>query len=134
MFASVGAQNQDTYTNGGIKVTADEEKTLNYCIQFDSVSFKYRNAPKFAVKNCSFELEFGKIYGIKGESGSGKSTLVSLILGLLPAQKGNISVNGIDINDTLDQWQNSIGYVEQHIYLIDDTISRNIAFVRKMKR
>ena len=131
MFASVGTQSQDTYTNGGIKVTTNKEKTSKYCIQFDNVSFKYRDAPKFAVKNCSFEFEFGKIYGIKGESGSGKSTLVSLILGLLEAQKGNISVNGIDINETLNQWQNSIGYVEQHIYLIDDTISRNIAFCQE---
>ena len=66
--------------------------------------------------------------GIVGLSGSGKSTLVDLINGLLKPSKGIISVDGININDTIKSWQQSLGYVGQEIFLMDDTIKANIAF------
>ena len=65
--------------------------------------------------------------GIVGLSGSGKSTLVDLINGLLKPSKGIISVDGININDTIKSWQQSLGYVGQEIFLMDDTIKANIA-------
>ena len=66
--------------------------------------------------------------GIVGESGSGKSTLVDLLIGILTPSSGQIYVNGVDISENLRSWQDKIGYVPQHVYLMDTTIRRNVAF------
>jgi ATP-binding cassette, subfamily B, bacterial PglK len=63
-----------------------------------------------------------------GKSGAGKTTLVDVILGLLIPQNGDIIVDGTSIYPDLRAWQNLIGYVPQSIFLIDDTLERNIAF------
>ena len=60
-------------------------------------------------------------------SGEGKSTLIDAILGLLVPDKGHIFIDGTDIHDNLRLWQGRIGYVPQNIFLIDDTLRRNIA-------
>ena len=80
------------------------------------------------INNISFEIKKGQTIGIIGESGSGKSTLADLILGLLSPVSGEILVDNNNININLRAWQDKIGYVSQSIYLIDDTLKRNIAF------
>jgi ABC-type bacteriocin/lantibiotic exporter with double-glycine peptidase domain len=72
------------------------------------------------------QFDFGKIYCISGESGSGKSTLVGLILGLLKPIRGDVRVGNVSISESLQNWQKTIGYVPQSIFLRDDTIERNI--------
>jgi ATP-binding cassette subfamily C protein len=54
--------------------------------------------------------------------------LIDLILGLLTPTKGEVCVDGQNIEDELPGWQRQIGYIPQDIYLIDDSIRRNIAF------
>ena len=66
--------------------------------------------------------------GIIGQSGAGKSTLVDLLLGLLTPTKGSIKIDSLDINEHFSNWQKQIGYVAQDIYLMDDSIKKNIAF------
>ena len=66
--------------------------------------------------------------GISGKSGSGKSTFVNLITGLLQPKEGYIEIDKKNISDNIKHWQNGIGYVPQNIYLIDDSIAKNIAF------
>lgn len=67
--------------------------------------------------------------GLVGGSGSGKTTTVDVILGLLSASIGEMLVDGVRITpDNVRQWQRSIGYVPQHIFLADETIAANIAF------
>ncbi|NJL21590.1 MAG: ATP-binding cassette domain-containing protein, partial [Leptolyngbyaceae cyanobacterium SM1_3_5] len=61
-------------------------------------------------------------------SGAGKTTLVDVILGLLIPQSGDIQVDGVSVYSDIRAWQNLIGYVPQSIFLMDDTIERNIAF------
>ena len=63
-----------------------------------------------------------------GVTGSGKSTILNLILGLIKPSEGSIKVDGQDIHSNLKGWQKKIGYVPQNIYLVDDTIRRNITF------
>ena len=64
-----------------------------------------------------------------GPTGSGKSTFVDLLLGLYFPTTGEILIDGRLLTPALvPSWQASIGYVPQDIFLIDDTIARNIAF------
>src|SRR5690606_40758042 len=67
--------------------------------------------------------------GFVGATGSGKTTLIDVILGLLKPEKGEIVVDGVVINESnLKAWQESIGYVPQHIFLTDASVAENIAF------
>ena len=64
-----------------------------------------------------------------GESGTGKTTFVNLFLGLLQPTKGEIKVDDTCINQSyLPSFQRITGYVPQEIYLLDDSLRRNVAF------
>ncbi len=96
-------------------------------IAVENVSFQYASSPSTALKDVSVSIPKGTSLGIVGESGAGKSTLVDLILGLLTPTSGSIEVDGRDISEMPQEWQRHVGYVPQSIYLIDDTLRRNIA-------
>jgi len=104
--------------------------TINFSksIVVDNLSFKYPTAISPALSKVSLHINKGESVGFIGSSGSGKSTLVDIILGLLPPGKGNIYIDGSNLNTDLRSWQNQIGYVPQAIYLTDDSLMRNIAF------
>ena len=97
-------------------------------INFKKVSFKYSGSDKLILDNLNFTIEAGSIVGIIGESGSGKTTLINLLLGLLKPTDGEINIDNDDMLKNLPAWQNHIGYVPQDVYLVDDTIKKNIAF------
>ena len=63
-----------------------------------------------------------------GKSGAGKSTLVDVMLGLLAPTSGTITLDGTSIYDNLNSWQQIVGYVPQDVFLLDDSILKNIAF------
>ena len=65
--------------------------------------------------------------GIVGKSGSGKTTLIDLLIGILSPDNGEIIIDGKNILKMKRLWQNNIGYIPQFIYLLDDTIKKNIA-------
>ncbi|WP_066161434.1 ABC transporter ATP-binding protein [Aliarcobacter skirrowii] len=114
---------QITIKNNGEKIKLKEKLILS------KVSFIYPNTTQKSLKNIRLEIKANTMVGIIGTTGAGKSTLVDMILGLLYPASGEISVDGTILNDTnIRQWQNSIGYVPQSIFLSDDSISSNIAF------
>lgn len=91
------------------------------------VSFSYR-LDCTALDNVSLHVPWGQSLGIVGPSGGGKSTLVDVILGLLPPDQGAVLCDGNAIADDLGAWHKRIGFVPQHIYLIDDSLRKNVAF------
>jgi ABC-type multidrug transport system fused ATPase/permease subunit len=97
-------------------------------VKFTDVSFCYPGVGESALNNVSLEFKKGNIIGLIGTSGAGKSTIVDLLLGLFPPTSGSITANDVDIQSGLKRWREQIGYVPQNIYLIDDTLARNIAF------
>lgn len=107
---------------------------LNREIRLEQVSFAYPSAPeKEVLHNFSLTIPVNTSVGIVGKSGSGKSTVMDILLGLLPVNYGKLVIDDIEIapNNVIG-WQNLIGYVPQHIYLVDASIAENIAFgVRK---
>ena len=102
---------------------------LNKKIVLKNVYYNYPNASKTALKNLNLNIESKTTVGIVGATGCGKTTTVDIILGLLEAQKGSLEIDGKEINKkNLRAWQKSLGYVPQHIFLADDSVSANIAF------
>ena len=98
-------------------------------ISLNNVYFSYPNAKKNTLKNINISIPFKKTVGLVGATGSGKTTVVDIILGLLDVENGTLDVDGKTIkNENKKPWQKLIGYVPQHIYLADDTVSANIAF------
>jgi ABC-type multidrug transport system fused ATPase/permease subunit len=93
-----------------------------------SLRYKYPNTDSVVIDIPSLKISSGETVGIVGPSGSGKSTLVDLLIGLLIPSSGAIVVNGWSIADDPRRWQDRIGYVPQHVYLMDTTIRRNVAF------
>jgi len=94
----------------------------------ESVSFGYEGGPPLALDNISFTIERGQSVGIVGPTGAGKSTLVDVLLGLLQPTTGRVLIDGEPLEGRERAWQRQIGYVAQDVYLLDDSLRRNIAF------
>ena len=93
------------------------------------VGFRYPGAARPALDGLSLTIPKNSSVGVIGPTGSGKSTLVDLLLGLYHPTAGEILIDDRPLTPELvPSWQASIGYVPQDIFLIDDTIARNIAF------
>jgi ABC-type multidrug transport system fused ATPase/permease subunit len=97
-------------------------------IDLKQVTYSYPHASAPAVDGVCLTLKKGQSVALIGRSGAGKTTLVDIILGLLSPDQGDICVDGVSIYDDLRSWQNLVGYIPQSIFLVDDTIERNIAF------
>jgi ABC-type bacteriocin/lantibiotic exporter with double-glycine peptidase domain len=108
----------------------DNLAQLHQGIILKDISFDYGEGRNKPVNNISLEISLGQSIGIIGKSGSGKSTLVDIIIGLLKPSSGKLLIDGINIDhkNLISGWQKQIGYIPQEIYLLDDTIERNIAF------
>lgn len=97
-------------------------------IVLDQIVYSYPNAARNALEGVTLEIKKGESIGLIGRSGAGKTTLVDVILGLLEPQSGDILVDGSSVYTDLRAWQSMIGYVPQSIFLIDETLEKNIAF------
>src|SRR6266576_2926465 len=101
----------------------------NDAITLREISFRYPGASRPALDGISLIIAKNTSLGVIGPTGSGKSTLVDLLLGLYQPTAGELLIDGRPLTPALvPAWQASIGYVPQDIFLIDDTIARNVAF------
>ncbi|WP_237714902.1 ABC transporter ATP-binding protein [Pelosinus fermentans] len=98
-----------------------------YDIQFQDVTFAYEK--RTVLKNVSFTIPENTTTAIIGPSGSGKSTICSLIARFYDADKGSVSVGGVDVKAmTCDSLLKNISMVFQKVYLFHDTVLNNIRF------
>ena len=98
-------------------------------IELKNICFKYKEASHSIFNGLNLKVIPGSMIGFAGPTGSGKTTLVDLFLGLITPQKGELLVDGVKvIKKNLRAWQNSLGYVPQHIFLKDGSIKENIAY------
>ena len=93
----------------------------------DGVEFTYPGAPSPVLVDVHLAIARGTSVGFIGASGAGKSTLVDLLLGLLEPGRGQVRVGGVDIHAHARAWRAQLGYVPQTIFLVDDTLRRNVA-------
>lgn len=99
-------------------------------IEFKQVAFQYERGDHYAVDNVSLEVKKGQTIAFVGPSGSGKSTLIKLLVGLYRPVKGEISYNGIPLNELdLENLRNSLGLVTQETHLFAGSIRENLLFV-----
>ncbi|MDO5019318.1 MAG: ABC transporter ATP-binding protein [Lachnospiraceae bacterium] len=111
------------------KANSQKEKLkLDDKIELNHISFHYPDSDKNIFTDAHMVVPRGKSVGIMGSSGAGKSTIVDILLGLLHAQEGQITCDGVDIFKNYESWLAQIGYIPQSIYLIDESIRDNIAF------
>lgn len=97
-------------------------------LRIDRVSYRYPETQQDVLCGITFDVTRGESVGIVGPTGSGKSTIVDIVLGLLTPADGRVLVDGRDVRDDLEAWHASIGVVPQSVFLLDDTLRRNIAF------
>ena len=98
-------------------------------IELKEFSFKYENDKEFILEKVNIKFKKGSKVGIIGETGAGKSTLIDLLMGLLNPTKGELLIDNKILNDEIILgWQSNISHVPQDIFLIDESIEKNITF------
>uniref|UniRef100_UPI00403F6A53 ABC transporter ATP-binding protein n=1 Tax=Candidatus Enterococcus willemsii TaxID=1857215 RepID=UPI00403F6A53 len=103
---------------------------LNGNISYHQVSFAYADGSK-VLNDISLEIQAGETVAFVGQSGSGKTTLCNLLPRFYDVTEGQITIDGMDIQDmTLESLRNQIGTVQQDVFLFPGTIRENIAYGR----
>ena len=100
---------------------------INGMIEFKNVTFSYVKNEK-VIDDISFKVNSGETLAIVGPTGSGKTTITNLITRFYEYDKGEILIDGVNINDLkLDNIRNKVGIILQDVFLFADTIFNNIA-------
>ena len=108
---------------------AQELQVQHGAIDFDHVQFAYKD--KNVIDDLNLSIRAGEKIGIVGRSGAGKSTLIQLLLRFYELNKGQIRIDGQDINQvTQDSLRRSIALVTQDTSLLHRTVAENIKYGR----
>ena len=131
-FMGVSDNLQDEIQNERVDMsvfsTDDEKLPVKESIELRDVTYAYPNTEKLIFDRASLRIPVGAAVGIVGTSGAGKSTVVDILLGLLKLQSGTVRADGVDIREHYRSWLKNIGYIPQMIFMLDDTIRKNVAF------
>jgi len=103
-------------SNNGVKISVEH------------VSFKYIDDAEYVIGDLSFEIGKGDVLGITGRSGSGKSTLLALVLGIYPANKGKVSINGFPVAPVVAALSSFVGYVSCDPFWFSGTLREILLF------
>ncbi len=110
-----------------IDVRSFNHEMSTFEINVQNISYCYPGSVHKAVNNVDLSIKPGKYLAIVGPSGSGKTTLVDLILGILEAQKGVVTIGGKSPSELINANPGIIAYVPQDVILVNGTIRENIA-------
>jgi len=102
-------------------------------IEVKNLEKKYGN--HVAVKNLSFTVEDGQVYGFLGPNGAGKSTTMNIMIGYLSATEGEVVINGHDIFEEPEEAKKCFGYLPENppLYL-NMTVKEYLMFVADLKK
>ena len=102
-----------------------KSKNFNRQLSFKNVSFQYDT--KTVLKNISFNIKIGETIALVGESGSGKSTIADLLARFYDVEKGEITIDDINIKDfKLNDLRGLMGIVSQESIMFNDSVINNI--------
>ena len=100
-------------------------KGFSQQLSFNNVSFQYDS--QAVLKNISFDIKVGQTIALVGESGSGKSTIADLLARFYDIEKGEITIDGVNIKDfKLADLRGLMGIVSQDSILFNDSVFNNI--------
>ena len=91
------------------------------------VGYKYPKGSSPAISGISVEISRGQSVAIVGPSGAGKTTLVDVILGVLPAERGFVTISGVTPEMAVQKWQGAIAYVPQDVIVSKGTMRENVS-------
>jgi ABC-type multidrug transport system fused ATPase/permease subunit len=101
---------------------------LRETLALESVSYTYPGVGAPALRDVTLTIRHGESIGFAGETGAGKSTLVDVVMGLLPPTVGRVTIDGVALDANRGRtWRRHVGYVPQSIFLLDDTLTHNVA-------
>lgn len=106
----------------------EEKLEFHNEVKIQNVTWRYNADGPVILSNVSFSIEKGKSVAFVGPSGAGKTTLADIILGLLHPETGDVLVDEKSIFKSPNEWAELVGFVPQSVYLIDDSIRKNVAF------
>jgi ATP-binding cassette, subfamily B, bacterial PglK len=110
------------------RAVAHKGPLFSEAIELREITFSYAGAERPTIEGITLRIEKGQSIGFVGQTGSGKSTLINLLLGLYEPTSGEILTDGKPLGRPVPpKWYMRIGYVPQEIFLMDDTLFRNIA-------
>ncbi len=108
---------------------AEELTDVKGAIKFENVSFHYSDDNTNVLTGINLDIKKGESVALVGPSGGGKTTLCSLIPRFYDVTEGRILIDGHDIRDvTLQSLRNSVGVVQQDVYLFSGTVFENIEY------
>ena len=98
-------------------------------IELKNIEFTYPGKKIPALTRFNIRIPVNHVIGLVGSSGSGKSTAIDILLGLIKPDSGHLLVDDKPLSSSQTRdWQNTLGFVPQSIFLADATIMENIAF------
>ena len=101
---------------------------MNDEIRFENITFGY-NKDEPVIQNLSFKAKRGEKIAIVGETGAGKTTIVKLLMRFYDLDSGEISIDGVNINEyDKHSIRSLVGMVLQDTWLFNDTIYNNILY------
>ncbi len=107
---------------------AKEKLPVRKSIELRDITYRYPNSEPLIFDHANMEIPVGAAVGIVGTSGAGKTTVVDILLGLLEIQTGGVYADGVSIKENYRSWLKNVGYIPQMIFMLDDTIRKNVAF------
>lgn len=108
----------------------------NYILEMNNISKIYGNGV-VANSNVSFNLKKGEIHSLVGENGSGKTTLMKILFGMEAPSRGEIILNGkqVQFSDSKEAIKSGIGMVHQHFMLVESfSVAQNVVLGMEMKK
>ena len=107
-------------------------KNVNGDFEFKKVSFRYEEDEKYVLDNLSFKVNANETVAFVGRSGAGKSTIFNLLCKLYKVNKGEITIDGVNINDLdKDSIRGNITIISQNPYIFNVSIKDNFKLVKK---
>ncbi len=117
-----GVREAKIITPGIVEGDSDEDVIVTEKLQRRFGTF-------FAVKDLSFSVKRGEIFGLLGANGAGKSTTFRMLCGLLPASGGSLQVAGHDLRVARAEARGHIGYMAQKFSLYEGlSVTQNLSF------
>ncbi|MEG1609094.1 MAG: ATP-binding cassette domain-containing protein, partial [Clostridia bacterium] len=93
-------------------------------LEITNLSKQYKNNADFSIKDVSFKVEEGEIFGFLGPNGAGKSTTIKCVTGILPYNIGNIKICGYDLQEQPIKAKQEIGYVPDNHMMYESLTAR----------